>query len=195
MLITLKIAYTLYVWLIVSQYWRSYGLQNFLWMSDIGFFLTLPALWLESPLLMSICSVAFLIPEIVWNLDFFIALLGNRSITGISDYMFHTKYPLFLRLLSLFHVALPIFWIGAAFFWGYDASALPYAVPLIWIIFTLTHCYTHPEANINWIFMPEVRQWKGISARMWLVIMLIGYPLLICVPTHMVMQRIFHRAG
>jgi hypothetical protein len=192
MITLFKIAYTLLTLLIIEEYLKSYGPQNFLWISDVGLFLTLPALWLESPLLISICIAAFLIPELVWNLDFFIALIGKRkSVTGMSGYMFDNEYPLYLRALSLFHILLPPIWITAAFYWGYDPSALGYAVPLIWIILLLTYCCTDAAANINWVFMPAVRTWNHISNATWLIIMLVGYPLLVCIPTHIICSYLY----
>src|SRR5262249_40872039 len=47
---------------------------NFLWFSDIALLVTMPALWLESPLLASMMAVAVTLPELAWNLDFFVRL-------------------------------------------------------------------------------------------------------------------------
>jgi hypothetical protein len=189
MILLIKSIYTLFVATIVGLYWKSYGPQNFLWMSDIGLFLTLGALWLESPLLISICICAFLAVELIWNIDFFILLTTGKKTMGLTDYMFDPQYALFLRLLSLFHVVLPVIWILLAIHWRYEACALWYAVPMVWIILIVTHVVTNPAENINWVFMPAAQQWKGISNTAWFMIMLIGYPLLICLPTHMVFKR------
>jgi len=53
----LKIAYTLFVCLIVPIYWRRYGPANFLWFSNIALLATVPALWLESALLASMMAL------------------------------------------------------------------------------------------------------------------------------------------
>ena len=52
----LKITYTLFVSSVVPVYWRRYGPANFLWFSDIALLVTVPALWLESPLLASMMA-------------------------------------------------------------------------------------------------------------------------------------------
>lgn len=75
----LKIADTLFVYLIVPIYWRRYGPANFLWFSDVALLLTVPALWLESPLLVSMMALAVALPELAWNIDFFV-----RLTTGVS---------------------------------------------------------------------------------------------------------------
>ena len=58
------------------MYWIWLGPANFLWASDIALFVTLAALWLESRLLASMMTLAVLLPELLWNVDFFGSLLG-----------------------------------------------------------------------------------------------------------------------
>src|SRR5260370_33967266 len=54
----LKLVVTMFVAVLVPIYWRYYGPGNFLWFSDLALFLTLAALWLESPLLASTQAVS-----------------------------------------------------------------------------------------------------------------------------------------
>lgn len=180
----MKSLFTLFVGILVWVYWRYYGPENFLWMSDIGLFLTLGAVWLESPLIISVCVCAFLVVELAWNIDFLIELFTRRSLLGLAHYMFQPRHSLFLRLLSLFHVMLPLIWAWLTMLWGYDTRALLYAVPLVWLTFIATYWCTDPVHNINWVFMPALFHWKKISVALWLIILLIGYPLFVCVPTH-----------
>jgi hypothetical protein len=44
---------------------------NFLYFCDIALFLTLAGLWLDSPLLISMCAVGILAPQALWVLDLF----------------------------------------------------------------------------------------------------------------------------
>ena len=103
----LKLAYTLFVAIIMAVYATKYSRSNFLWFSDIALLATVPALWFESPFLASMVSVGILLPEILWNLSYFGQLLTGKRISGLADYMFDTRRPLYLRALSLFHVILP----------------------------------------------------------------------------------------
>ena len=102
----LKIVDTLFVYLIVPIYWRRYGPANFLWFSDVALLLTVPALWLESPLLVSMMALAVALPELAWNIDFFVRLTTGVSLLGLAAYMFDRRIPRFVRSLSLFHVGL-----------------------------------------------------------------------------------------
>ena len=191
MILLMKCLFTLFVATIVWFYWRYYGPQNFLWMSDIGLFLTLGAVWLESPLLISVNVCAFLMIETAWNVDFLVELITRRSMLGLAHYMFQPRHPLFLRLLSLFHVLLPAIWLWLTISWGYDVHALSYAVPLIWLTFITTYFCTDHDLNINWVFMPALYHWQRISLFAWLIILLIGYPLLACLPIHIVFAQLF----
>lgn len=188
-LIIIKILITLFMIIWVPNYWKNYGLQNFLWLSDVGVFLTFLAVWFNSPLLISMAVIGILPVEIAWNIDFFWELLTGRNLLGISHYMFDDRRPKFLRGLSLFHVALPIIWIGYFFVWNYDPRAFYYQIILTWVILILTYLFSDPQKNINWVFMPQVHRWK-MPSLVWLTVMLIGYPLLIIWPMHGLLIRV-----
>src|SRR5437764_5272556 len=118
--ISVKIAYTLFVALLVPNYWRQYGPANFLWFSDIALVMMVPALWLEDSLLVSMMALSVLVLELVWNIDFWVRLATGKSLIALSAYMFDPKIPLFIRGLSFFHVALPILLVWLLFRLGYD---------------------------------------------------------------------------
>ena len=62
----LKLAYTAFMAVLVPVYWYYYGPTNFLYFCDVALFLTLAGIWLESPLLVSMCAVGILAPQILW---------------------------------------------------------------------------------------------------------------------------------
>src|SRR4051794_27675573 len=68
--LSLKALYTLFVAVLVPVYWRHYGPANFLWFSDLALLLTGVAVWLESPLLVSMQAVSVGLLELVWIADF-----------------------------------------------------------------------------------------------------------------------------
>ena len=104
----IKIAYTGLLIVILPVYAKCYGWRNFLWFSDIALIAIGIALWLESPLIVSMMAVGVLLPELVWNVSYFARLLFGWHASGLSGYMFDRKKPRFLRALSLFHVVLPV---------------------------------------------------------------------------------------
>lgn len=186
--LVIKILFTFFIIILVPIYWKNYGPQNFLWLSDIGLFLTLFALWLESPLLISIAVVGILPVELAWNIDFFTQLLTGYNLLGIANYMFESKYTILLKGLSLFHIFVPILWIWYLFKLGYDEQAINYTIALVSIVLILTYFLTDPKKNINWVFATTELSW--IPPVLWLLILIIGSSLLVFWPMHELLKRI-----
>src|SRR6478672_5960354 len=114
----LKLAYTAFMAVLVPVYWRSYGPTNFLYFCDIALILTLAGVWLESALLVSMCAVGMVLPQMLWVLDFVLHFFGASPI-GMTDYMFKDT-SLFLRALSLFHGWIPFLLLYRVAKLGYD---------------------------------------------------------------------------
>src|SRR6516165_7594680 len=64
--LVLKLAYTTFIAVLIPVYWHYYGPTNFLYFCDVALILTLGGLWIESPLLISMCAVGILLPQILW---------------------------------------------------------------------------------------------------------------------------------
>ena len=62
----LKLVYTAFMAVLVPVYWYYYGPTNFLYFCDVALFLTLAGIWLESPLLVSMCAVGIIVPQMLW---------------------------------------------------------------------------------------------------------------------------------
>lgn len=186
----LKVAYSAFVALFVPLYWREYGPANFLWACDIALFVTLAALWRESRLLAGMAAVAMLVPEALWNLDFFARLVTGRHFFGLdaTGYMFNPALPLWLRALSLFHVFLPLLLLWLVRRLGYDRRALPAATALIWIVLPLSYWLTDPVSNINWVFGLGQRPIAGLPGPWHLAALMAATPLLIYLPTHLLLK-------
>src|SRR5947209_1006067 len=82
----LKLAYSAFMAVLVPVYWHYYGPTNFLYFCDMALFLTLIGIWIESPLLISMCAVGILAPQALWVADFALNFV-NVSLTGMTDYM------------------------------------------------------------------------------------------------------------
>jgi hypothetical protein len=183
----LTLAYGLAVPVIAVVYWRSYGPTNFLWLSDVALAFTFAALVTGNPLLASMPAVGVLPLELAWTIDF---LTGGRVI-GLAGYMFDPKLSLYLRGLSLFHLALPPTLLFLLYELGYDRRALIYQTLLTWIILIITYVATDPEQNINWVFGPGSKPQRVLPPRLYLVLEMVVLPLLVLLPTHLILERIF----
>jgi hypothetical protein len=183
----LTLAYGLAVPVIAVVYWRSYGPTNFLWLSDVALAFTFAALVTGNPLLASMPAVGVLPLELAWTIDF---LTGGRVI-GLAGYMFDPKLSLYLRGLSLFHLALPPTLLFLLYELGYDRRALIYQTLLTWIILIITYVATDPEQNINWVFGPGSKPQRVLPPRLYLVLEMVVLPLFVLLPTHLILERIF----
>jgi hypothetical protein len=187
----IKIVFTLYVAVVVAVYARKYSLSNFLWFSDIALLATVPALWLESSFLASMMAVGVLLPEFLWNAGFFGQLLTGRRLTGLTDYMFDRRIPPYLRALSLFHVFLPVLLLWMVHVLGYSPAAWIAQTFFTWALLPVIYFFTSPEENVNWVFGPGGKPQKAIPPPVYLGLLMIGFPLLVYIPTHFLLLWLF----
>lgn len=187
----LKLFYTLFVCLIAAVNWVQYGPGNFLWFSDIALFVTVPALWLESPLLASMMALAVLLLELAWGADLFVRLITGVSLTGLSSYMFDPKIPLPIRAVSLFHIPLPVVLVWMLYRHGYDSRALVAQTVLAWIVLPLSYLLTDRSENVNWVYGFGEKQRKWMPPSVHVILLMVLLPLAIYLPSHLLLKRIF----
>lgn len=189
--IWLKIVYTLFVCALVPVYWRQYGLVNFLWFSDIALLLLAPALWFESPLLVSMMALAVLLPELAWNIDYFVRLATGVSMIGLTDYMFDASIPRFTRGLSLFHIALPLLILWMLDQLGYDHRALFWQTLVATLVLPLSYFFSNPRENVNWVYGFGEKPQTVVAAPLFVIFLMLMFPLLVYLPMHLLLDRVF----
>jgi hypothetical protein len=187
----LKIAYTAFVGVLVPVNWRQYGVVNFLWFSDIAVFLTAGALWGESRLLFSMAALAVLLPEAAWNVDFFWRLISGRPGIGLSGYMFDARIAWPIRALSLFHVWLPGLLVWLLSRYGYDQAALGWQTGVALVVVPLSYWWSNPEENVNWVYGYGGKPQRMMAGPLFAGVMAAAFPLLIYLPTHLVLRMAF----
>ena len=98
------------VWLAiyVPTYVVFDGLTNFLFLCDISVLVVVVGLWSGSALLLSSQAVACPVVSTLWTLDVVSRLITGAHLIGGTEYMWDATVPLFARLLSCFHAALPL---------------------------------------------------------------------------------------
>lgn len=187
----LKLSYTLFVCLLVPVNWVQYGPGNFLWFSDIALLTTVPALWLESPLLASMMALAVVLLELVWNVDFFVRLIAGASMTGLSGYMFDPKISLTIRAVSLFHIALPVLLLWMLYRLGYDSRAFVAQTLLAWVVLPLSYLLTEPSDNVNRVYGFGEKPQTWMPAPLFLALLMVLFPIVVYLPTHLVFEKVF----
>ncbi len=200
--LTLKLLCTAFVAVLVPYYWSAYGPRNFLYFCDVALLLTLVGMWTENSLLISMEAVAIVLPQMIWVIDFLGRLLGLHLL-GMTNYMFDPTLPLFVRGLSLFHGWLPFLLLWLLTRVGYDRRALP--IQTIVGVSLLLICYfgfvpptsaaaqhTWRSANINYVFgLDETKSQTALPPLLWLGILLTAIPLVLYVPTHFALRKLF----
>ncbi|MBI3273139.1 MAG: hypothetical protein HYZ53_29385 [Planctomycetes bacterium] len=177
------------VW--IPAYLWYYGPANFLWFCDIALLVSLVGTWREDPLLLSsqLCSVSpFLV---LWTVDYFAALLfGLHPIHG-TEYMFMAKIPVGIRALSFFHLALLPYLLWAVARVGYDRRGWRLQTGISSVVLPVCYFFTDPEKDYNWVFGPfDVAQTR-IHPLLYLVVIMLFYPVCAYLPMNALYSRLF----
>lgn len=188
----LKAIYTVMVIVIAPVFAAEYGVSNYLWFSNIALFGTLLAIWLRSQLLLSMMALAAIVPEIGWNIAFFGRLLTGFEFWNLVGYMFDERIPLWARAVSLYHVPLPFVLIWLLWRNGYDRRAIYWQTGLAIVVLILSFLISEPWQNINMVYgMLDERGQPVVDPPIPLILLMVGLPLLIYLPTHIVLRHYF----
>ena len=180
---------TAFVAVLVPVYWQHYGPANFLWFSDIALFAVLVTLWTGNRILPSMMAVGVLPFEILWVVDF----VTGASLLGLTAYMFDESLPLFLRLLSLFHLAMPPLLLWMLVRQGYDRRALLAQTLVAWLVLPLSWLFGTPEDNINWVYGPGEEPQTMVPPLVYLGLYMALLPIAVHLPMHALIRRMFRR--
>ena len=193
----LKLAYTAFMAVLVPVYWRNYGPTNFLYFCDVALIITLVGIWIESPLLVSMCAVGILASQALWVVDFLSNLIGV-PLTGMTDYMFAADHSLFLRSLSLFHGWLPFLLVYLVWRLGYDRRGLAAWTALAWALVLICFFFMPPPrpdpgltpVNINYVWgMSDTVAQQWMPPAVWVAGLIVLLPALLYVPVHFLLRR------
>ena len=176
----------IFVAVLVPIYWHHHGPANFLWFSDIALFAVLITLWTGDRLLPSMMAVGVLPFEILWMVDF--ATAGQ--LMGITGYMFDPALPLFLRALSLFHVAIPPLLIWMLVRQGYDRRAVWAQTLLAWVVLPASWLLASPQDNINGVYGPFDEPQTLLPPLVYLAGYMAILPLAVHLPMHALLRRL-----
>jgi hypothetical protein len=193
-----KLAYSMFMSVLIPVYWHYYGPTNFLYFCDVALIVTLVGIWIESPLLISMCAVGILLPQALWVIDFVGQFVGVK-VTGMTDYMFKRENSLFLRGLSLFHGWLPFMLAALVWRLGYDRRGFPAWTVLTWALLLI--CFflmppPHPDpgltpVNINYVWgMSDNVAQSLVHPYVWLGGMMVLMPLALYWPVHLLLARL-----
>ena len=197
-----KLAYTVFVAILVPWYWVTYTPWNFLYFCDIALLVTGVAIWIESPLLVSMQAVAITLPQMLWVVDLLCRLVAGVHVTGVTNYMFESSIPLLLRGLSLFHGWLPFVLLWLLSRLGYERRALTLQAPGAVIVLLISYLLapappppaSHPNwaVNINYVYgLDDKHPQTWMPPPLWLLLVMAFNVIALYAPTHVVLRRVF----
>jgi hypothetical protein len=181
----------LLVWIPVNA--KYYGAVNFLHECDVAVILTAIGLWYSNALLLSSQAIGILIPDFLWCADAAWRVLLGHHLIGGTEYMWDTQFPLWVRLLSLFHVALPLILIYAVARRGYDRRAIWLQLAIFAGLLEASR-FTPADLNINFAYLdPITHRWWGPAPLHFAIIM--AGAMVAFFPVHWMFLRFMPAAG
>ena len=97
----------------------------------------------------------WIIPLIVWNIDFWYRLFSGFSLFGITDYFFLPSRDLIANIISFQHIYIIPIAFGALYLFKIKKNgAWKIALAEILFLFILTKIFTFPEINVNCVYYP-----------------------------------------
>jgi hypothetical protein len=184
------------LWLLfwVPVYWRTWGPANFLHFCDIAVILTCIGLWTNDALLLSSQAVSSVVIDIVWTLDVSARLLFGRHVIGATEYLFDPAFPLWTRLISLFHIVMPLVLLWSLSRVGYDRRGWKLQSAIALPVLIASRLVT-PNQNLNFAVADPIFHRAFGPAPIHIGIMFLILVFVIYFPTHFVFMRLFRRPG
>jgi hypothetical protein len=181
-------------WLLIwiPSYWHTWGASNFLQLCDIAVIFTCIGLITDSPLLISSQAVSSLLVDCAWIVDAASRCLFHRRLTGGTDYLFDAQYPLWVRLLSLFHVAMLILLLAMLGSIGYDRRGLQLQCAIAVFAFVASR-FTNPAKNMNFAFTDPFFHRALGPPPVHVLVSVLFMVIVVYFPTHLFLSRFFSR--
>ncbi len=188
------------VWMI---FWTTvilwaYGPQNFLWLCNIAQFIVLYSLWTGNRLLLSSQAGTVVFVGLFWTPDFLLGAASGGAWAAFTEYMFNPERPFLARATSLYHIFLPILILWALHRIGYDHRGPWLQTALAVVVLPATWLFTEAERNVNWLTEPAGVEQVWMSDPVFVLVMLVLYPLLLFWPGHglvLLVRRLLTRLG
>jgi hypothetical protein len=177
------------LWMVVwlPAYMRVWGWANLFHLCDIAVILGCAGLWWGSSLLISSQAVSSLTAGIFWAIDVGWRLTTGRFLIGGTGYMWDARYPVWVRLLSTFHIGLPLALLWAMRKVGYDRRALALQAAIAAALFIFAR-FLPSSINLNYAFRDPLFHRAWGPAPLHLAVMFVGAVGLLYCPTHLLLS-------
>jgi hypothetical protein len=132
--------------------------------------------------------------DIAWTLDVIARLLFGRHIIGGTEYLFDPSFPLWTRLLSLFHVVMPVILLWSLSRLGYDRRGWKLQAAIALPVLMASRFVT-PNQNLNFAITDPIFHRAFGPAPIHIAITFFTLIFVIYFPAHFIFMRLFPRPG
>jgi len=178
----------LFVWLPVYCYY--WGPTTFLFLCDIAVILACVGIFTQNALLISSQAVSSIVVDTAWTIDIISTLVFRKHLLGGTEYFFDTRYPLAVRLISTFHIALPVVLLLSLRRTGYDSRAFWFQSSIAAVMLVASRILSLHK-NINFALEDPFFRRSWGPAPVHLLVILAPLILGIYLPTHLALMRAF----
>jgi len=179
-------------WLLIyiPAYFMAYGGWHFLQLCNLGVLISCAGILSANSLLISSQAVATPVIGIFWLVDFLARLITGRFIHAGTAYMWDTSIPLLVRVLSLYHIVLPLLLIYCLRKAAYDKRGFAVQAGIAMLVMLASLFAFSESENLNYVY-----HWPGgriLFGQPYLHV-LISFLLLILVywPSHYLLKSIW----
>jgi hypothetical protein len=176
------------VW--VPAYASVWGPLNFLHLCDVAVLLTCAGLWLGSPLLLSSQAVSSILADVVWAADAGSRFFLGGHLFGGTEYLWDAGFPLFVRLLSLFHLVWPVLLLWSLRRLGYDRRGFGLQIAIAGALLVISRIVGR-TGNLNFAFRDPIWGLSLEPAPLHLAATLAFLVAVFYLPTHIALSRAF----
>ena len=93
--------------------------------------------------------------------------------------------------IDVVHVATPPLLVWGVARLGYHRRGWLLQTAISSVVLPACFWLTAPAANINWVFGPLGQQQSRLEPELYLVVAMAGYPLILYLPTHLMLRKLF----
>jgi hypothetical protein len=179
-------------WLVVwvPIYWYYWGGQTFLLLCDVSLALGCLGLFSGDALLVSTQAVATPMVGMFWAADLGWRFFLGHHLMGGTEYMWDTRFPLWTRLASFFHLALPFVLIWALRRLGYDRRAWLAQSGIAATLLAASRL-VDPARNLNFAFRDPLFHRSLGPAPLHLTVIFVVLVVVLYGPVHLALARSF----
>ena len=109
--------------------------------------------------------------------------------------MLDPKIPVFIRGLSCFHIVLPLLLLWMLHRLGYDQRAFVWQTVVALAVLPISYLVSNPPENVNWVYGFGQKPQTILPAPLFVIFLMLLFPIAVYLPTHLLFSRIFRAAG